>query len=359
MITEYTDCAELLRLITDQKIKPAAIKSYLRKQGMFFTATNAHTLAEDVYTILLGGQEISSITQMIVSEGNYEKSTLINATIKGNSTEDVLDYFADNFNGYRSTRFQGYVIEQPVKKDSELVVNMSYKRKLPGKNKLIQEETRYIRIIVRKKGTREVSIDIRQPSSFDAQKALDLLKDMANNDENLMLSHINLVLLTDKNKVEFFDRVSAQAFRNWKLKTITGITVKKSLLLDDDEIDEESNETEEENGALAGISQAVLNGSGLRSNEFVQKSIDQGYFIASMKYRYICTQESGEFVIGVNTKGDDLRVDIEKSYSDDDGRLFVQPFPKDQQDEIIRIFQTTADTIFNTLITEQQNSGIK
>ena len=34
MITEYTDCAELMRLITDQKIKPAAIKRYLGKQGI-------------------------------------------------------------------------------------------------------------------------------------------------------------------------------------------------------------------------------------------------------------------------------------------------------------------------------------
>ena len=43
MITEYTDCAELMRLITDQKIKPAAIKRYLGKQGIIFTATNAQT----------------------------------------------------------------------------------------------------------------------------------------------------------------------------------------------------------------------------------------------------------------------------------------------------------------------------
>ncbi len=31
MVTEYTDCAELMRLITEQKIKPAAIKRYLSK----------------------------------------------------------------------------------------------------------------------------------------------------------------------------------------------------------------------------------------------------------------------------------------------------------------------------------------
>ena len=78
MITEYTDCAELMRLITDQKIKPAAIKRYLGKQGIIFTATNAQTLANDMYTIFLGGQEMTSITQMIVAsvdKGIHNKTT--------------------------------------------------------------------------------------------------------------------------------------------------------------------------------------------------------------------------------------------------------------------------------------------
>ena len=179
MVTEYTDCAELMRLITEQKIKPAAIKRYLSKQGIIFTSINAQTFAEDVYTIFLGGQEMTNITQMIVSDGNYEKSTLINAKLRKHLDDvDILDFFADKFNIYRSSHFQGYVIEQPIKSDSELIVNMSYKRKLPGKNKLIQEETRYVRIAIRKKSTSDVAIDIRQPSSFDAQKALELLKAM-------------------------------------------------------------------------------------------------------------------------------------------------------------------------------------
>ena len=179
MITEYTDCAELMRLITDQKIKPAAIKRYLGKQGIIFTATNAQALANDMYTIFLGGQEMTSITQMIVSEGNYEKSTLVNARLREHSdSTDILDFFADKFNAYRSSNFRGYVIEQPIKSGSELIVNMSYKRKLPGKNKLIQDETRYIHIAIRKNGESEVSIDIRQPSSYDAQKALELLQAM-------------------------------------------------------------------------------------------------------------------------------------------------------------------------------------
>ena len=108
MITEYTDCSELMRLISDQKIKPSAVKRFFSKQGVIFTSSNATTVANDVYTILLGGTEMAQVTQMIVSEGNYEKSTLINAKIRESSEEtNLLDFFADGFNAIRSTSYQG------------------------------------------------------------------------------------------------------------------------------------------------------------------------------------------------------------------------------------------------------------
>lgn len=361
MITEYTDCTEFMRLIADQKIKPSAVKRYLSKQGIVMTATNAEIFANDVYTIMLGGQEILQITQMIVGDGNYEKSTLINAKLRNTSEDkDILNFFVDNFNYYRSSPFRGYTIEQPIKSDSELFINMSYKRKLPGKNKLIQEETRHIKVIIRKKNPSEVSIDIRQPSSFDAQKVLDLLKQMTEADENseVFLAHLNMRLLTEKNKVDFFDKLSLYPFKDWKLKTVTGLTVRKPDILDDDDLDDDTTDDESPAEALAVINQAVLNGSGLRSNEFVQKSLEQGYYISSMKYRYMCIQEAGEFIVSINSKGENLRVDIDKSYYDEDGRMCVQPFPKNQQDEIIRVFQEACNEIFYLLIEDQKKRTV-
>lgn len=170
------------------------------------------------------------------------------------------------------------------------------------------------------------------------------------------LAHVNLDLLTDKNKVNFYDQLSAYSFDNWKLKTVVGITVKKASTSEDD-IEEDTSENDESlSGTLAGISQAVLNGSGLRSNEFVQSSIQQGYYISSMKYRYLCTQEAGEFVVAINSKGENLRVDIEKSFSDDDGNLYIQPFSKGLQDEIIKAFQDASNSIFYSLIEEQKKA---
>ena len=191
---------------------------------------------------------------------------------------------------------------------------------------------------------------------MDAGKAINLLQAIvgSGDDAETILSHVNLELLSDKNKVAFFDQLSGYSFCNWRLRTVTGITVQKSNYSDDEESDEEIVDEDGVTGALAGISQAVLNGSGLRSNEFVRNSLKQGYYISSMKYRYACTQEAGEFIISINSKGEDLRVDIEKSYCDEDGKLFVQPFPKEQQDEIIQLFQKAANEVFYKLIESQK-----
>lgn len=357
-MTEYTDSVELMRLISDQKIKPSAVKRYLSKQGIVLTASNSSLLADSVYTILLGGKDIEHITQLIVSESNYEKSTLINAKTKDTADEtlDVLDYFADGFNRFRANPYAGCIIDQPIKTNTDLVVTLMYKRKLPGKNKLLSEEERHIKINVRKRDDKTVSIDIRHASSFDAQKAIDLLKQIANatEDSDMNLSHVNLDLLTEKNKVAFFDRMAATDFGDWRLSTITGITVKKGSLQTDDEEGTELTEDVDTTGALAGISQAVINGQGLRSNSFVQGSLDQGYVITAMKYRYDRIQEASEFVINISSKGLDLRVDIEKSYYDEDGKICVQPFPKPEQDEIIQKFQQAANHVFYTLLEEQR-----
>lgn len=203
----------------------------------------------------------------------------------------------------------------------------------------------------------------RQMGSITRATIEEWVKELINNIECAqsapeLVAHINLELLTDKNKVGFYDRLSAHGFRDWRLKTVVGITVKKATSSEDDIEEEDSENDESTSGTLAGISQAVLNGSGLRSNEFVQNSIQQGYYISSMKYRYVCTQEAGEFVVAINSKGENLRVDIEKSFSDDDGKLYVQPFPKELQDEIIRAFQKAANTIFYSLIEEQKQVSV-
>ena len=163
-------------------------------------------------------------------------------------------------------------------------------------------------------------------------------------------------MLTTKNKVEFFDRIAAYAFNLWHLKTITGITVKQGRL-DENEDEEEVVVEEEDSSTLTGISQAVLNGSGLRTNEFVQESIKKGYYISAMKYRYEHKMDTIEFAIILSFKNQDLRVDIDKTYNEDEGKIYVQPLVKSEQNEIVIEFQNVANKIFDELIKEQSKES--
>lgn len=357
MVTEYVDCAELRRLIEDKKLKPAALKYYLRKKGIVFTASNVKEFAEQVYTIFLGAGEVSELRDMMVNDGNYEKSLVMNLTMKTKPNEDIIDVLIDEMSKQKSVKSEEYFIEQPIKTEDGAYVQFSYMRKLPGRNRLLEQERRYLRLNIRKVTDTEVVVDVRQQSAVDSKNAVGFIERISKADEEIKVGHINLEMLSTRNKVEFFDRIAAYSFKLWQLKTITGITVKRGLL-DEDE-DDMVVEDNEESSTLTGISQAVLNGNGLRSNEFVQESIDKGYYITAMRYRYEHRKDVTEFAVVLSFQNQDLRVDIDKTYCEDDGRIYVQPLIKDEQNEIIIAFQNVAYKVFDELINEQLQESQK
>ena len=360
MINEYVDCTEFMRLIEDQKIKPSALKRYLKEQGMIFTATNAHELAKSTYTIFMGCNELEHLQQIIVHESNYEKSVLLNSDLSTDCDEDILVFFADEFNKMRTSCKKDISIEQPIISGDTMYLKLTYTKSIPGKNRFLKDSKRIVQIQIRKKNRSSATIDIRQQSSTDYQRVLELFSTIAheNDSSGLEIKHINLQALTPKNRVAFFDELAARKYPNWTIKTITGITVKKiASVCEDDEEELTMDDQGIPSGTLAGINQAVLHGSGLRSNEFVQSCIDQGFEITSMKYRYESKQEATEFIVSISSKSEDLRVDIDKSYIEEDGRFYHQPLPKSDQDEIIQIVQKEVNAVYKDLRQTQQNAA--
>lgn len=354
MVTEYVDCAELKRLIEDKKLKPATLKYYLRKRGIVFTASNAEQFAEQVYTIFLGAEEISEIRDMMANETNYEKSLVMNLVLKQDSGEDIVDVLMDEMNKQKSVKSEDYILEQPVRTEDGAYIHLCYTRKLPGRNKLLEYEKRFLRLNIRKISQYEVVVDVRQQSSIDSKNAIKFIEKVSKPESLLHLRHINLELLSSKNKVEFFDRIAAYAFDMWRLKTVTGITVRQGVFDEDEEDGDLLIDENDESSTLSGISQAVLNGSGLRSNEFVQESINRGYYISAMRYRYEHKMDTTEFAVVLSFKNQDLRVDIDKTYFEDEGRIYVQPFIKSEQNDIVVSFQNAAYQTFEELLEEQK-----
>ena len=349
-LTEYVDCVELKRLISDKKIKPVAVKSYLRGKGMFFTASNSAILAEQIYTIFFGTQDMAEIRDLILYNKNYEKSTLLNLKLDvKHDDEDILDIFIDEVNNYKQGLCDNYDIGNLKKEKDKCSVCFSYQKKLLGKNKLLEYEKRDLVINLRKISEENIIVDIRHSSSTDFKFAEDFLEKVVGS-SGFQISHINLNLLTDENKVLFFDLIASHPFEDWKLKSITGLTVKQGNSITSDEDEDDLNTEIESEGTLSGISQAVLNGSGLRTNEFVQKSIEHGYYIVAMRYRYVHKRHATEMAILIKFKKNDLQIEIDKTYIDEDGKVTIQPFLKFEQDQIIVTFQNVANQIYHELL---------
>ena len=76
-----------------------------------------------------------------------------------------------------------------------------------------------------------------------------------------------------------------------------------------------------------------------------------------MKYRYEHKMDTIEFAIILSFKNQDLRVDIDKTYNEDEGKIYVQPLVKSEQNEIVIEFQNVANKIFDELIKEQSKES--
>ena len=149
---------------------------------------------------------------MMSNENNYEKSMIVNVILKPETEDNIIDVLMDEMNKQKSIKSNDYQLEQPVKTSDGAYIQLCYTRKLPGRNKLLEYEKRYLRMNIRKISDREVVIDIRQQSSTDSKNALKFIETISKGDSTLNLRHINLELLNGKNKIEFFDRIAAYTF---------------------------------------------------------------------------------------------------------------------------------------------------
>ena len=76
-----------------------------------------------------------------------------------------------------------------------------------------------------------------------------------------------------------------------------------------------------------------------------------------MRLRYYHSTEATEFIVGINFKGMDLKVDMCRSYVIEDERPIHHPFLKDEQDAIVKEFQDAAKNIYEQIASEQKNSA--
>jgi hypothetical protein len=353
MISKYVDNKELKKLIEDGNLKPYKVKKVLQKQGILLPSTNCEHIASQVYPILWGSVDIEELSQSLDDPNNYIKSSLIEVSVKNSDNPlDELETFFNNAS-YGNTR---YTLSSMIRsEDGRILLQLKYPLSKPGRMELISTQTRNINVIISKKSENRAVIDVRQATSSEMKEINKFLEDATKKDQSVTTTHISLNKLTTENKVAFFDEFNKMKFPGWRFLTVTKVELKRSQASADEtkEIDEDNESDSIAN--LQGITSAILNGTSIRNNSFVQECLDNNFFVSVMGYKFENMSDLVEVVVEINFKYDDLKIDICKTYEyDNDAEdLRLHPLIMSIQEGILQMFQNAAYQKYNEILKKQ------
>lgn len=168
--------------------------------------------------------------------------------------------------------------------------------------------------------------------------------------------YLSLDSLKTENRISFFDDFNKEQFKDWRFVTVTKVELKRAET-SEDEIDEEDESNDEETLAnLRGITSAILNGTSIRNNAFVQECLQNDFYISTMGYRYENIKEKIEVVMEINFKYDDLKVDICRTYEFDTDIVEMRQHPLmlNRQEKILEMFQKAAYKHYYALLDKQK-----
>lgn len=354
MITKYVDNGELKRIIEDGTIKPFRVKRVLKEQGIILVSANPEIIAKQVYPILWGSEDIYKFKTSMDDECNYVKSSLIELRCEVDENENLMDTIENFFNcsNYGDNKFTLNSITRLD--DNKMSMSLKYKVMRAGRNELLSEQQRKVDIFIDKRGKDKVVMDIRQASAYDLKDVNKFLNKAVKKHEEVVVSHISLERLTKENRIAFFDRFNLTKFPSWRFITVTKVELKKDLDDETKELDEEDGNEARTN--LQGITNAILSGTSIRNNSFVQDCLQGQFSISTMGYKFESTKDLVEVVVEINFKYEDIKIDICKTYEydADEQRQRSHPITLKQQEEIIKMFQDAAYKIYNDLLEEQK-----
>ncbi len=358
MVSKYINNKELKRVIEDGKLKPFRIREILKKQGIILATVNPEQIAEQVYPILWGSNDIEQMSQSIDDSGNYIKSSVIEAKIT--DAENIMDDLEDFFEtiSLRKSRYEISGISRL--NDNSLVVKMRYAIIRPGRNEFISTQYKNTDIIVSKISERKALIDVRQASISEMKEINRLLEEATKKDGTVQTRHISLHVLTNENRVAFFDDFVRRNFEGWRFVTVTKVELKKFEGIYDEEVKKLEEEEEEALSNLQGITSAILNGTSIRNNAFVQDCLQNNFYITTMGYKFESLADLREVVVEINFKYDDMKIDICKTYEFDSvaNDLRLQPAMLNVQEQIVTMFQKAAYEQYTEIFEKQRQAAL-
>ena len=267
------------------------LNDFAQRKGIFVTNASQKQLANDLANLFFEDDELESIRMEAYS--NKASHTLsgfiVRSPEKNFNLKNIYEYIKEN------AKFEmGQTLSQLTKVGgSEELPSyrgaIEYYKPKAGRMEFIQDETTSFEFYLNKKedGLWQVEVDASRSNDVKELKNI-FTKNLA---KETSVDLIEQALLTTENTIAFFDMLAKKGMSSeWTFLDTMHLTLRrgnddstnKDELLEGEEDFKEVTETAE----LAGITQAILQGKGLRENTFVKSSVESGYQFTAMTYEF-------------------------------------------------------------------------
>ena len=361
MLDEYPSDSDY-RVIVEEKFGRDKMQQFLQQNKNFLIHTDTtEDVADLSRRLFFGYEDTEALKRGVLRKGNEQKSSayLIKSDASNEELEKDLDRACDNeivFNKNKSL-----TIERTKQLDTGFEVELSYVHQRTIQRNLLNKNDKRTTLRVEETGeedVRKVTQDYRKYDEFNAMK--DFFdgwrrERLAQDKKPIYPEGINLKRLDVESRVELFTRLFTYHPGDWRFDEAIEIGLEQSEQPDEmfAEAEEDTEDLEEElDENLRGITNAVLRGENLRSNEFVQKCINSRYYFKSARLRFSSNEYAKEVDVGVEFKEkprETFDITIESEYKKtEDGRKDGD-FSPDFRDETRDLFRDVVIEIFGEL----------
>jgi hypothetical protein len=365
---EFPDEYDVREVINYYSMPYAGVKRFFQGQGILFAARGKKHVADFVQNLIFEYQDYCNLQTLALSGGSGNSISGFTLSSEEWIIEDIDDLFADmtkerhnqinrpsNDNNPSRPQF-----ENLSRNSGGIGGELHYQRISPGRVVLLNKTNEEVEFKIEPIDERVWRVTCFPNSNKDVQ-VLD--KTLSNMGESMYVTRSPLLEpLRISKRIEFFDTLLLAEFEDWNFEEVVGITVRQpegvelDLFVPEDEVGENEEEgmleRQPSSSDLLGISQAILEGRRLRTNSFVKRCENQGFYFSSMviQYRHKEKPEVMNLNVKFKLKPQMFEIALEETFLIEElEQLEPRVFEWQRQKDILRLFWTTCNDILDQL----------
>lgn len=294
---KYPSRYELIEVLNT--LPKSFLNDFAQERGLFITHANHIQLAEELASLYFDNEDLETLRGAAYHKNsNHALSGFV--VTSPNKEFNLKNIYQNLFENGAPKLGQKLTAPRLVDKDKKTYrASFEYRKIKPGRIEFLQDETTSFDFFMEDKGNGVWHVEVDSNRSTDSKELQQLLDTGFQSD--VEIEELEQDYLTPEKSISFFDKLVHSGMSDeWRISDIKHITLKRGA---EEKESEEDTLEEVKEEQLVGISQAVLEGKGLRENSFVQQSVSSGYRFNAMTYEFENATTPEVVVIKAEFKG--------------------------------------------------------